>query len=321
MKKQGSNSIMVSIICNTYNHEKYIAQTIEGFLMQKTKFRFEVLIHDDASTDKTAEIIRKYEKQYPDIIKPIYQTDNQYSMKVYVSVKYQYPRAEGKYIAYCEGDDFWTDCNKLQKQVDFLNNHPEYVACVHKYIVVDKTGKENNIRTFGYYESGGEYTLKDYETGELPSQLATVVVRNIFTDNASDFYRIFKNIRLQGDIKLFLYFLGHGKIYRMDDTMSAYRFVIEDGGGSWSSRTKGAIRNVSDWCETNKLEKAFKDRFGKSIYLKYRRIQYSVGAWYDFKRKKNLKNFINIFKMIILQKGTLGEYLKRFMRKCKNADK
>src|SRR5690554_319935 len=100
---------LVSICCLAFNHEKYIEICLEGFLFQKTTFPFEVLIHDDASTDRTAEIIKEYERKYPHIIKSIYQTQNQYSKGVGVNRVFNFPRAQGKYIAMCEGDDYWTD--------------------------------------------------------------------------------------------------------------------------------------------------------------------------------------------------------------------
>ena len=102
---------LVSVRCITYNHEPYIAQAIDGFLMQKTDFPFEVIIHDDASTDKTADIIREYEKKYPLIIKPIYQTENQYSKRDGSVAKVIDSKLRGRYIAYCEGDDYWIDLN------------------------------------------------------------------------------------------------------------------------------------------------------------------------------------------------------------------
>jgi len=114
---------LVSIDCITYNHKQYIRDAIEGFLMQITNFPVEILIHDDASTDGTAEIIREYEKQYPWLIKPVYQTENQYSKHNGIISKIQYARARGKYLAFCEGDDYWTDPYKLQKQVDFLESN------------------------------------------------------------------------------------------------------------------------------------------------------------------------------------------------------
>jgi len=127
-----SKNIVVSVICNAFNHEPYIRAALEGFVMQKTNFAFEVLIHDDASTDKTAEIIREYEVKYPELIKPIYQTENQYSKDRGLVSKIQYGRMKGQYIAFCEGDDYWTDPLKLQKQVDALEAHPEADMCAHR---------------------------------------------------------------------------------------------------------------------------------------------------------------------------------------------
>lgn len=136
---------LVSVCCITYNHEPYIAQTLDGFLLQKTSFPFEVLIHDDASTDRTADIIREYERKFPKIIKPIYQKENQYSQgKREISETWNFPRAKGKYIAMCEGDDYWIDENKLQMQVDFLENNPEYGMCYTNFNLVSE--KSKNIK-------------------------------------------------------------------------------------------------------------------------------------------------------------------------------
>lgn len=128
-----SNEILVSISCITYNHAPYIRECLDGFMMQKTNFAFEVLIHDDASTDGTADIIREYEAKYPDVIKPIYEEENQWVKGRRGSAVFNFPRAKGKYIALCEGDDYWTDPLKLQKQVDFLEANPEYVMCTHHF--------------------------------------------------------------------------------------------------------------------------------------------------------------------------------------------
>ena len=118
------SDIKISIICNAFNHARYIRDTLDGFVMQKTDFKFEILIHDDASTDETADIIREYEAKYPDLIKPIYQKENQYSKDVWITDVFQLRRSKGKYIALCEGDDYWTDPDKLQKQYDALESHP-----------------------------------------------------------------------------------------------------------------------------------------------------------------------------------------------------
>ncbi len=139
-KWPSDNQPLVSIICNTYNHENFIGKAIDGFLMQRTTFPVEILIHDDASTDNTALIVKEYELKHPELIKPIYQKINQYSQGIKPRT-FQLPRARGKYIALCEGDDYWTDPLKLQKQVEFLEGNEEYVICYHDSEVVDQDGQ------------------------------------------------------------------------------------------------------------------------------------------------------------------------------------
>lgn len=143
------SNIIVSICCITYNHAPFIRKALDGFLMQqapscvpqgaKMSDWCEILIHDDCSTDGTTEIIKEYATKYPDLIFPLYEEENQYSKGVKVDF-YNYDRAKGKYIAYCEGDDYWTDPNKLQKQVDFMEKHLEYSVCFHcfKNYIMDK---------------------------------------------------------------------------------------------------------------------------------------------------------------------------------------
>lgn len=119
-----TNTPLISIKCMTYNHQEYISQAIDGFLIQKTNFPFEVLIHDDASTDTTIDIIKEYQKYFPKIIKPIFENENQFKYRKHHEKINKVLR--GKYIAFCEGDDYWIDENKLQMQVDFLEGNPEY---------------------------------------------------------------------------------------------------------------------------------------------------------------------------------------------------
>lgn len=301
---------LVSIICNTYNHEKYISKAIEGFLSQKTNFAFEVLIHDDCSTDSTATIIKKYEEMYPDIIKPIYADENRYSKNILINSIYQYPRAKGKYIAFCEGDDFWTDKYKLQRQVDFLEKYDNYVGCVHKYIVVDKNGEKNDVKTFGYYDEEGRYTLKDFCSQELPSQLATLVCRNIFNNKSTEYPKELQLVKIQGDIKLYLYLLSYGDIYRMPYIMSAYRFVYEDGGASWSSKAKNNANGYKIWKGVCALEKTYKKVYGKKIKLNQRRINASVKTIMDLWLNNDKEHIASAIKVIIMQRGTCRGFIK-----------
>ena len=125
---------LISIVCTAYNHENFISDAIEGFLMQQTSFPYEIIIHDDASTDGTSDIIKKYEKEHPNLIRAIYQSENQYSQGIDF-INSLFRMARGKYIAICEGDDYWTDPQKLQKQVNFMTAHPECSISCHKVLL------------------------------------------------------------------------------------------------------------------------------------------------------------------------------------------
>ena len=141
---------LLSICCIAYNQEDYIENTIQGFLIQKTNFRYEIIIHDDASDDNTGNIIRKYAKEEPDLFIPIYQVENKYSKMIKPLQNFVFPKVQGKYIALCEGDDYWTDPYKLQKQIDFLESNPGY-GMVHTDcdLYYQKEGKfiQNRNRT------------------------------------------------------------------------------------------------------------------------------------------------------------------------------
>ena len=155
---------LVTIKCITYNHEQYISDALDGFLMQETTFPFEVIVHDDASTDNTAKIIKEYEKKYPNIIKPIYETENQYSKHDESITRIINSKIKGKYIAFCEGDDYWTNSKKLQIQYDFLENNSDYIGVGHMTNSVDKYG--NKVQTFIDSKSG-EYTINNNNDWQL----------------------------------------------------------------------------------------------------------------------------------------------------------
>jgi glycosyltransferase involved in cell wall biosynthesis len=225
--------IMTSICCNTYNHENYIADAIESFLMQKTDFSYEILIHDDASTDRTPEIIKQYESKYPDLIKPIYQTENQYS-KVVKTGGFNMERAKGKYIAVCEGDDYWTDPYKLQKQVDYMEKHPECSMCVHAAyrILPDKTKLKLHVRP---NRGNKVFTVEEViEGGGGLFATNSMLYPAVFNTNRPYFYEIAP----VGDYPLAIYLALQGTVYYIDEFMSAYRVGVKD---SWSSRMSSSI--------------------------------------------------------------------------------
>ncbi len=131
---------MVTVVCVTYNHAAFIRDALEGFVAQQAPWRFKVLVHDDASTDGTAEIVREYERRYPDLIRGVYQTENQYSKGVNISRTFLHPLIRGRYVALCEGDDYWTDPHKLEMQVAALEARPGVDICAHRALRI-KGGK------------------------------------------------------------------------------------------------------------------------------------------------------------------------------------
>lgn len=310
---------LVSIICNTYNHERYIAKAIDSFLCQKTNFGIEVLIHDDCSTDNTAMIVKEYEKKYPDIIKPIYAPQNRMGRGINVNMNFQYPRAIGKYIAFCEGDDFWIDKNKLQKQVDFLEKDEKAIGCVHKYIVVDKNGNETDEKTFGQYDESGFYTLDDFATNELPSQIATLVCRNIFTDPERAYPKELVAVKIQGDIRVYLYLLNYGYIYRMAETMSAYRFICEKGGQTWSSQMRYTPNGYRTWELLCEFEEVYKGLYGKHIDLSIRKKEAAIKAITDAAMCRDKEHFLKALRVIVKQRGTITRLIGQMPHKLKKA--
>jgi glycosyltransferase involved in cell wall biosynthesis len=254
------NNPLVSINCITYNHELFIRDALEGFLMQKTDFEFEILIHDDASTDNTANIIREYEAKYPDLIKPIYQTENQYSKGNNPNRVYQFPRAKGKYIAMCEGDDYWTDPYKLQKQVDFLEANHEYSACTHYYDMIinnEVVTADNLIER--------DVVLPDILNSNTSFQTATVVFRRevLFI---SDFPNIFS-----GDLFLFVLFSLYGTIKVLPKSMSIYR---KHSGGVSSMVTLNHLKK-----DLNMIDSFFKINPTFPINSLYAHIYYTFLAY------------------------------------------
>lgn len=260
---------LVSICCAAYNHEPYIRQCLDGFVMQRTTFPFEVLIHDDASTDKTADIIREYEKKYPDIIKPIYQKENQYSKGGKISLRFNIPRAKGKYIAFCEGDDYWIDPLKLQKQVDFLEANPDYVFS-YTNIVVDNCDP-NNVQKRRFKGISGNICEFLITQGN-PVATLTVCMRKDVWDEYLIEYSSW-NIKMKmGDLPAWIYASMKGPVHYLPDVTAAYRVLPQSAShNSNPDVVKDFIKNATDICLF--LNKRYSLGFSeKQIWKKYYRV-------------------------------------------------
>ena len=227
---------LVSVCCLTYNHVKYVGQCLEGFACQKTNFPFEILIHDDASQDDTQNVILEFAAKYDsEVVKPICQKINQFSQGISPLRQILLPRVKGKYIALCEGDDYWTDPLKLQKQVDFLEAHPEYWMCYTQCVSYrQNTGKFDRTPLGGPNES-------------LESLLRMNTVPTLTVMFRADLLRAYvAEIRpherdwLMGDYPMWLYFAGNSKIKFLNSTTGVYRVLSDSAShaSAWQQRIR-----------------------------------------------------------------------------------
>ena len=225
--KENSN-ILVAIHCLVYNHEPYLRECLEGFVMQKTNFRFVAVVHEDVSTDKSADIIREYAEKYPDIIKPIFETENQWSKhdgSLDRIMNDAIAATGAKYIAFCEGDDYWTDPHKLQKQVDYMESHPECSLCFHGVKILDETTHKlepDFLEDVPYSDSGVKLARGNY------IHTVSVLIRSNI--GVLDFFQKLGRLSM-GDQIIYHICAQSGTMVKIPDIMAVYRI----GSGLWSN--------------------------------------------------------------------------------------
>lgn len=225
-----NNEILVSIFCITYNHKDNIAKAIEGFLSQRTTFGYEILIHDDASTDGTTEILKEYESRGIENLHIFFEEENQYSQKTLNSkLRDMYKSAKGKYHAICEGDDYWIDINKLQIQVDYMEKHLDCIMTAHNGLWVDNA--THNISPANGFDRERDLTIEDiirHKRGCFPT--ASIVLRE-------EYHVVQEPFRTPsvGDWPLQFFCIDNGKIHYFDRIMSVYNMNFP---GSWTDKHK-----------------------------------------------------------------------------------
>ncbi len=237
-----NDKIDISVCCLTYNHEKYIHQALESILNQNCTYSFEILIHDDASTDQTASIIKDFELKHPNIIKPIYQSQNQRSkIGGGMNPTFNFNRAKGRYLAFCEGDDFWLNPNKLQIQVDFLEKNNSYGAIVTDYNKVNENGEAiifNFLKTYYLEKSSRDLQLKSFFKSEIKRMRTITSVIRKSSINDLMIKGFLKNC--PGDTQIFTHLICKSKVYLLLDTSSSYRILKES-----VSHTKSHLKKQS----------------------------------------------------------------------------
>ncbi len=243
---------LVSICCITYNHEDFIRDALDGFLMQNTSFPYEILIHDDASTDDTPKIISEYVERYPDIIKPMFEEENQYSRGITnPSGAFNFPRVRGKYVAMCEGDDYWTDPDKLQMQADYLESHPNCTLVFHsaKIVTIDGSRSDKRMRPYRKDRIVKPEDIVDKSQG-YPT--ASLMFPAFIIKDIPDYYT---NCPI-GDIPLQLMCAAEGYGYYMDRDMSVYRLGVSI---SWTSTGKTGDYEASQEAYYDEMRQMYRD--------------------------------------------------------------
>ena len=287
--KRDKETPAVSVCCPTYNHERYIAEAIEGFLMQETTFPFEILIRDDCSSDKTASIVKEYADKYPTLIKPVYEKENTFSKGV-KPMPQLYKIAQGKYIALCDGDDYWTDPNKLQKQVNFLEENPDYVIT---YTAVEAFNENGHVEDY----AGG--VIKDLETLDLQQGSAlntsTTCFRNVLQLLPPEFFAA-----PIGDIFLWSLLGAYGKGKYIKDISPNYYRIHENGVYS-KTNSQQRLKIIL--------------KLNMVLYLYYDRIgNEKLSIFYEKNIFKSLFDKMSISKLILFLTNQAKIKLKNLMK-------
>ncbi len=233
------SEVTVSVMVTTYNQDLYIGQALEGILSQKVTFPYEIIIGDDCSTDQTGKIIEQYQLKYPNIIRAVRYRRNVGEKK---NTSRLLKLCRGKYIAVCEGDDYWIDVTKLKSQVDFLEKNPQYIGTAHNVLCVDAKGKRLGKRKIDFpYQEQHVYGKKNALRYEELGQMSSYVYRNIWLDATAHEFRLFEQCNANSDVKLNATLGLMGDIYYFDNIWSCRRRICQ--GEGWTAW----ITNNNTW--------------------------------------------------------------------------
>lgn len=284
------NEIKVSVGLIVYNHEKYLREAIESILMQEVNFKYEIIVGEDNSTDKSREILLEYKENYPDKFILIFQEQNVGGTKNIYDV---FVKARGKYIACLEGDDYWIDNKKLQKQFDFLENNNEYLGVSHVIEARDLDGNYIFRSPSSHKLVGKDATIDLFLEGYYFSGVATVF-RNIFLDKSNDYSIYYKAHKFVGDLTLCMLLLDKGKIKVLDEVMSVYRCRRAESESNYNSITS-AFEQYSDHIHLlNAINEYFKYKYDFSKEY----VERSTNIFFYFLRHGGFGNFHSTFETI-----------------------
>lgn len=280
-----NEDIVVSVIVLTYNHEKYIAQALDSILMQEVDFRYEILVGDDASSDRTPDIVREYAEKFPHIFRLSLRPSNVgASRNAYELLM----AAKGKFLATCEGDDYWTDTQKLRIQISYLESRPDVSGCVHPCLVVDEQGQARRMQSLSWVRPKPVFTLQDFHGIYLPGQYATFVRRNIFLNPKYDYSVIYHGHSMVADRTALMLYLLDGDIHYIDRRMSCYRKVFKKTDKNLTTVCFAQNRNriQEEYRLLQTLEAFLSDVLGQPTRFERRRRELFTEACYSHLLRK-----------------------------------
>ena len=295
------NSIKVSVIIITYNQENYIMQALDSVLSQKVNFSFEVLVGDDASDDRTSEIIKEYQQKFPDIILPVLRAENMGAARnAYELCK----MARGDYLAFCEGDDYWLSNDKLQMQIDFLDSHEDFIGCYNICDIVDKNRNSVRFQRIRWVKYKNRFRFEDFEGGLfLPGQSSSIVKRNIFKDKNRDLTVLYLFDKDISDRISNMIYLLEGDFHCIKRRLSAYRIDKDSKEGLTNRKFKNnAEKMLLDLEMTHFLENYVSKKVGATLFTK-KRCQILAKSVILFLLKPCGKN-LNIINTVYYDTGT-----------------
>ena len=266
---------VVSVVLITCNQQRYIRQAIESVLMQETSFRYELLIGDDASRDGTSEIVAAYAREYPQVIRAFIRPENVGAARNALLLLQQ---ARGDFIASLEGDDYWIDPHKLEKQAALLRNEPRFIGCTARIRCVDQDGRPVRGKP-DWIRQKRIFTLRDFDGIHLPGQASSLMRRNIFREPAHDYSVLTKADSMISDRTALLIFLLQGDFYCFDEPLSVYRYAAALDSSSITSQLAGEEALIRDLRITQAMEQYAEEEFGRHIvFSRFRRELYAK-AW------------------------------------------
>lgn len=307
--QENQDEILVGISLLCYNHAPYLRRCLDSIVNQKVNFRFQVVIGEDCSTDNSREILKEYEEKYPDIFVMLYNEKNLGGTANAMNVK---KYLKGKYICAGESDDFWTDEYRLQKQVDFLEAHPEYVAVASNHYKVDADGN-NPVPMLLKWQVNKKYTLKDYLKYGYVLHGNSMMRRNILPIDGEKYLKLRSVATTMGDTisKTLLY--DKGPVFCMPDVMHAHRSGAKNPTSFSASNKSRAIEYAYMYCRIiNALEEYFDGKY-KLYALKADRTAILMLQKYIYKYNIDKKEYKEYLKS--LDRKTLNKARAKFMQK------